>query len=450
MKKVLTIILSAIFFGLIAGGVMIGVTKVANYYIPTNETSAVIEQTEDKNNSNNQIKQETITIMPSSSQDVVNLVSDVMPSVVAITNMQKFTQNGFSMFGFYSQPQTYEAPASGSGIIVGKTDTEVIIVTNNHVVQDSSSLSVTFLETDTVDAKIKGTDSTKDLAIIAVQNDKIKQDTLNKIKVARIGDSDSVKIGQQVVAIGNALGYGQTVTQGIISAKDRVIEDMSEKLLQTDATINPGNSGGPLFNTQGEVIGINVAKSSGTAVEGMGYAIPIKAGVDVIDKLSARKTREEVPKEEQGYLGIMARNIDSTTAESFDMPEGVYVYKITEGSAAASNLKEKDIIISFDDQNVKTFTDLTDLLSYTKAGESVKIKVKRLDGGAYVEKEISIVLGKRPEEENKEADTKNNNSNANKETTPDNQGGNNGNFIDPFSGFNDDFFNNWFREFRGW
>lgn len=470
MKKVITIILSALAFGLIAGAVMVGVVKLSNDYVNKNLIKPSTTTTIEKASVSNATTVEESSFTPSVNQnytsyqtassdgDVSNLVTEVMPSVVAITNMQKFTQNGFSMFGYYSQPQTYEAPASGSGFIVYKTEDEVIIVTNNHVVTDSTSLSVTFLESETVEAKIKGTDATKDLAIIAVSNKDIKKETLDKIKVVRIGDSDKIKIGAPVVAIGNALGYGQTVTKGIISAKEREIEDMSEKLLQTDATINPGNSGGPLFNIQGEVIGINVAKSSGTAVEGMGYAIPIQTAIDVIQQLSAKKTRVEIPKNEQGYLGIMAKNIDAQTAESFDMPEGVYVYKITEGSAAAkSNLKEKDIIISFDDQSIKTFTDLTTLLSYSKAGDKVKIKVKRLEGGQYVEKEIDIVLGNRPKEETEEAENKSNENDKKQNGSKEGQEGSQvpngergGQYFDPFGGYSDDFFNDWFKGFGGW
>ena len=360
-----------------------------------------------------------------------------MPTVVSITNMQKFRQNGYSMFGFRVQPQEYEAPASGSGVIVGMTDSQVIILTNNHVIESSASLSVTFNDVETVDASIKGTDAARDLAIISVDKKNIKEETLSKIKISKLGNSDNVRVGDPVVAIGNALGIGQSVTTGIISAKDREINDLnnSSKLIQTDAAINPGNSGGALINLRGELIGINVAKSSGNAIEGMGYAIPINVAGEVIETMSKRKDREEIPEEEQGQLGINARNIDSQTAKSLDMPEGIYVYKIMDDSPVKnSELKEKDIIISFDDQNVKTVSELQELLRYTRAGQEVSIKVERLEGGTYVEKEFKVTLAKKTITEDKNAQSK--------EATPNggnDQGNNGGQQIDPFNDF-DDFF----------
>mgnify|MGYP002622036578 FL=1 len=248
-----------------------------------------------------------------------DLINDVMPTVVSITNMQKFRQNGYSVFGFRVQPQEYEAPASGSGVIVGMTDKQIIILTNNHVVESSSSLSVTFNDNETVDAAIKGTDSSKDLAIISVDKSALDADTLKIIKVSRLGNSDNVKVGESVVAIGNALGIGQSVTTGIISAKDREIDELDNdsKLIQTDAAINPGNSGGALINLKGELIGINVAKSSGNAIEGMGYAIPINVAGEVIETMSKRKDREQIPESEQGQLGINVRNIDAQNGDGY-------------------------------------------------------------------------------------------------------------------------------------
>ena len=337
----------------------------------------------------------------------------------------------------------YEAPASGSGVIVGMTDKQIIILTNNHVIESSTSLSVTFHDTETVEAAIKGTDSTKDLAIISVDKDKIKKETLDSIKISKLGNSDNLRVGDTVVAIGNALGIGQSVTTGIVSAKDREIDELgnASKLIQTDAAINPGNSGGALINIRGELIGINVAKSSGNAIEGMGYAIPINVAGEVIETMSKRNDREKIPESEQGQLGINARNIDSQTAESLDMPEGIYVYKIMDDSPVKnSELKEKDIIISFDDQAVKTVSELQELLKYTRAGQEVSIKVQRLDGGVYVEKEFKVTLAKKKiTEETKTDETP-------KETQQNPQNGGNY-YYDPFDGF-DDFF----KEFRnyGW
>ncbi len=451
MKKVLTVIISAIAFGLIAGLVMVGV-NVFSAKTGIINNNAIVSGIE--NATNNSAKIDSSIVATKSAvkrvrnnnnlnyyDDLSDLINDVMPTVVAITNMQKFTQNGYSIFGYRVQPQEYEAPASGSGVIVGMTDEQVIILTNNHVVQQSSSLSVTFNESKTYDAAIKGTDSSKDLAIISVSKKDIDPEVLQNIKISNIGNSDNIKVGEHVVAIGNALGIGQSVTSGIISAKDREIDEIgnSSKLIQTDAAINPGNSGGALLNLKGELIGINVAKSSGNAIEGMGYAIPINVAADVIETMSKRRDRESIPEAEQGQLGITARNIDSQTAESLDMPEGIYVFKINDDSPVKnSDLKEKDIIISFDDQSVKTVSELQELLRYTRAGQEVSIKVKRLDGGSYVEKEFKVKLAKKTITESKQKS----------ETQPsqENSQNNNGNNYDPFEDF-DDIFRN-FGNFR--
>ena len=449
MKKVLTVIISAIAFGLIAGLVMVGVS-VFSTKLGIINNNAIVNSIENATSDNSINITATKSVIKKSRpnnnvnyyDDLSDLISDVMPTVVSITNMQKFTQNGYSIFGYRVQPQEYEAPASGSGVIVGMTDEQVIILTNNHVVQQSSSLSVTFNESKTYDAAIKGTDSSKDLAIISVSKKDIDPEILHDIKVSNIGNSDNIKVGEHVVAIGNALGIGQSVTYGIISAKDREIDEIgnSSKLIQTDAAINPGNSGGALLNLRGELIGINVAKSSGNAIEGMGYAIPINVAADVIETMSKRRDRETIPETEQGQLGITARNIDAQTAESLDMPEGIYVFKISDDSPAKnSELKEKDIIISFDDQTVKTVSELQELLRYTRAGQEVSIKVKRLDGGSYIEKEFKVKLAKKTITETKK--TEDNQQNQN------NQQNNNGNYYDPFEDF-DDIFRNFGR--FGW
>ena len=453
MKKGLSVIISAIAFGLVAGLVMVGVNVFSTRLGITNNNAIVSGIESDTNETAEQFVATKSTANRSRNYgynggtrytDLSDLISDVMPTVVSITNMQKFTQNGYSMFGFRVQPQEYEAPASGSGVIVGMTDEQIIILTNNHVVESSTSLSVTFNDSTTVEAAIKGTDSAKDLAIISVSKSAIDQETLDNIRISNIGNSDNIKVGEQVVAIGNALGIGQSVTYGIISAKDREIDEIgnASKLIQTDAAINPGNSGGALLNMRGELIGINVAKSSGNAIEGMGYAIPINVAADVIETMSKRKDRESIPEAEQGQLGIIARNIDSQTAESLDMPEGIYVYKINDNAPAKnSELKEKDIIISFDDQSVKTVSELQDLLRYTRAGQEVSMKVKRLDGGIYVDKEFKVILDKKNIDENQTA------KQSSQQGSADNQQGNNGNFYDPFEDF-DDIFRNFGR--WGW
>ena len=338
----------------------------------------------------------------SGEESVSKIAKDAMSSVVSITNTIKYQQNGFSLYG---QGQTQEAAASGSGVIIGENDNELLIVTNKHVVEDSTSLSVQFVDGKSYDAKIKGTDSDADLAVIAVPLDSISAETKKSISTATFGDSDALSVGDQVVAIGNALGYGQSVTTGIISAKDRDIqtENGSETgLLQTDAAINPGNSGGALLNMQGELIGINVAKYSDTTVEGMGYSIPAKKVQEIVETLSKRDTREKVKDDERGYIGIQGKTVDSSIAEAYNMPQGIYVYKILKGDGIDNSaLQEKDIITKFDGQGVRSLEDLVSLISGYKAGEKVEVTVKRLSAkGQYEEKTVEVTLGKNSTDNN--------------------------------------------------
>lgn len=299
-------------------------------------------------------------------------------------------------------PQTYQATSSGSGIIVAQSDTELLIATNNHVVSGATDLEVTFTDDTAVSAAIKGTDSASDLAIIAVQLSDIPTDTMNKIKVATMGDSDQLKVGQQVIAIGNALGYGQSVTVGYVSALNRQITDengIQHTYIQTDAAINPGNSGGALLDLNGNVIGINAAKNASTEVEGMGFAIPSSTAKDILDNLMTKQTRIAVGEDAQGYLGIRVTNIDAATSQAYGMPVGVYVYQIMpEGAAANSDLKEKDIITKFDGQSITTAQELTDMLTYYEKGSEVTLTVQTLTNGAYVEHDVTVTLGDKLEE----------------------------------------------------
>ena len=388
---------SAAVFGLVAGGVMVGVNNVASSYVGTNTKTKVDDITIGSQNTD---KSES-TAAPAtnlSSMDVSTIVDKAMPSVVSIYGKEEVTQNSF--FG----PQSYEAQSSGSGIIVGKTDSELLIVTNNHVIADTTSLEVEFSDGKKASASVKGGDSDNDVAVVAVKLSDMGEDTLSRISIANIGDSDNVKVGQGVVAIGNALGYGQSVTVGYISALNREVKTeggTSRNLLQTDAAINPGNSGGALLNMQGQVIGINSAKYSDTAVEGMGYAIPISTVKDLIKELSSKETRTVVAQENQGYLGIQGKDIDEEMAKAYDMPQGIYVYKVVEGGAAASSdLKAKDIITKFDGQSVRSMEELKNMLTYYESGRKVDLTVQRLDdSGKYVEKTVSITLGKREAQE---------------------------------------------------
>lgn len=406
--QVAGLLASALVFGTVAGGAMVGVNVLAGRGISKEtvaESSASQADTLLKGaekGSSIPLNKSEKTESGESAESVSSIVKSAMPSVVSITNMMQYKQNGYSIFG--GGEQSGETAASGSGVIIGKNDTELLVVTNHHVVENSSSLSVQFVDGKSADAEIKGEDSSADLAVIAIKLSDLSKETLEKIKVAEFGDSDSLQVGDQVVAIGNALGYGQSVTTGIVSAKDREIETENgteSGLIQTDAAINPGNSGGALLNMSGRVIGINVAKYSDTKVEGMGYSIPSKKAENIVNELSTKTTRSKVSQEDRGYLGIQAKTVDSQTANAYGMPEGIYVYKITEESKAAdAGLQEKDIITSFDGQSVESLDDLSSLLARYKAGESVKLTVQRLSGnGKYEEKELTITLSAAPKSE---------------------------------------------------
>lgn len=398
-KRVVGISAAALLFGTVAGGTMFGVNNLATNLIQTEEET-VAHNKKASEVSTVELKEASTAVTTANSSsptvaDVSPIVESAMPSVVAIKGTTSV--EAYSWFG---EDQSYDAASSGSGIIIGKNDTELLIVTNNHVVEDTKDLSVVFIDNEEVKAAIKGRDSDNDIAIIAVKLADIKPETIEKIAVAQMGDSDELKVGQGVVAIGNALGYGQSVTVGYVSAIDREVttKDSSIKnLLQTDAAINPGNSGGALLNMSGEVIGINTAKYASTEVEGMGYAIPISKVKDIIADLSSKETRsDKVDEAKQGYLGIQGKNIGEEVAEAYDMPRGVYVYKIVENSSAAnSDLREKDIITKIDAQSVKSMEDLKDILSYYKSGEKIKLTVQRLNDSTYEEKEIEITLSDR-------------------------------------------------------
>lgn len=408
MRTTALVTASALLFGVIAGGTMFGVNRAASLVFPQPASSqSTLENTPTvpaAQASSSQTSSGTVI------EDVSAIVEAAMPSVVAITNTMLYKSNTW-----FGQTQTYEIPSSGSGIIVGQNDSELLIVTNNHVVEDAASLQVTFVDESTVEAAIKGTDSASDLAVIAIPLDTISADTKTKIKAATLGDSDALKMGQGVIAIGNALGHGQSVTVGHVSALNREIQvdGVTKTVIQTDAAINPGNSGGALLNANGELIGINEAKYASTEVEGVGYAIPISFARDIIDDLKSRTTKIEVAEEEQGYLGIQVQNIDSATSKMYGMPQGVYVYKIMEDSAAAgSDLREKDIITKFDGETVRSNGDLTNLLTYYKAGSTVTLTVQSLENGQYVERQVQVTLKNRPQEENQSGGQENGQGNS--------------------------------------
>lgn len=393
MKSLALCIVLALVFGVVAGAAF-QVTGYIGSKVTTSEASSdqVITDSSEVEKALENAGQTTTT----TSGDSVSTVYDVsavaeaaMPSLVSITNMGE--QEIQSFFGTYTQA----SESSGTGIIVGKNDDELLIATNNHVVEGSEQLNVCFIDNEIVSALVKGTDATNDLAVIAVSLSDIPEETLDKITIAQLGDSDSLKIGEPVIAIGNALGYGQSVTTGVISALDRevTIENMTSSLIQTDAAINPGNSGGALLNLQGQVIGINSAKLASSQVEGMGYAIPISTAEPIIDDLMNRKTRTAVDEDKRGYLGISGVDVTSDISKQMGIPTGAYVAAVVDGSAAdKAGLKKGDVITKFDGSGVSSMTSLKELMSYYEAGETVDITFKRADNGEYTEQTVQITL----------------------------------------------------------
>lgn len=409
-KKIGAITLSAVLFGSVAAGSF----QAVNYFSPFSKTTNSSGSTTSNNSSSTSLLKTTAVSGSSNtgSLDVSDITTSAMPSIVAITNKSvQEVQDYFSQFGFggQGQTQTQETESQGSGIIIGKNDSELLMVTNNHVVEGADTLSVCFIDNQVYEAAIKGTDPENDLAVIAVPLDSISDDTMSQIAVASIGDSDSLKVGEQVVAIGNALGYGQSVTTGIVSAVNRTLssdssdtqdsnsssdDSSSATYIQTDAAINPGNSGGALLNMNGEVIGINSAKLASTEVEGMGYAIPISRVSDIIDNLMNQTTRTKVDSDKQGTIGIKGINVTSDVQEKYGLPEGIYVSEVTSGSAAdKAGITSGSVITKFDGKSVTDIESLQDLLQYYKAGETVELTLQVPDSDSYKEKTVSITLG---------------------------------------------------------
>lgn len=378
-KYAAKLVASAVAFGLIAGLVMQGVTYgFSKAGIGNGATQLATTKTTSSSSS-------------TSSEDLSGVSSNVMPSIVSITG--KFETTSQSWFG---QTQSSESEGVGSGIIIGKKDGKILIATNNHVVIDAKSLSVGFVDGKSASATIRGTDSDADLAVVEVNTKDMKASTLKKIAVITLGDSSKLKTGERAIAIGNALGYGQSVTGGYISALNRQVQltDKTMTLIQTDAAINPGNSGGALLNSKGELIGINTVKYSSEDVEGMGYAIPINTAKPIINKLIKNEATSE---SEQAYLGVSGQTIDSSMASQFDMPSGVYVQQVIKSSPAQkAGISAGDVIVSIDGSSVSTMDGLKEKISNLKAGKKVKIVVKRQNQmGTYEKKTLTVTLGKK-------------------------------------------------------
>lgn len=400
-RKAMVSVSLGLFFGLFAGIGFYAVQQGTGMLKTGTDTAVVSEIAAEATTESTQSSVQSATNVTYVESDVSDVVEKVMPAMVSIVN--NFTETA-NVFG---QQYTQEEAASGSGIIVGKTDDELLIVSNNHVVESADTLNVTFIDGSEAQAQVKGLDSDMDLAVIAVSLNDLSDDTKNAITVATLGSSDDLKLGEPVIAIGNALGYGQSVTNGIVSALNREItlENGSTGLengstgtfIQTNAAINPGNSGGALLNMNGEVIGINSNKIGGTAVEGMGYAIPITSASPIIADLMERQTRTKVAEDEVGYIGISLQEVTSQISQMYNMPEGIYVVSVEEGSAAANaGIMKGDIITKFDGSSISSYSDLQKTLQYYAAGDSATITVQRPQNGEYVSVELNLTLGSRP------------------------------------------------------
>lgn len=390
-KRIAAVALSAVLFGAIAGGTMYGVNYAANKINPIQSNSNVEIPTVSTGMSSTTTDYDAGSSAVST-MNVTDVAKAALPAMVQLTGTTTVTSSSYFGYG-----QSYEANTSGTGIIVGKSDTELLILTNAHVIESVNNLSCTFADGESVSATVKGSKSDKDVAVVAVTLNDIKSSTLSSIAIAELGDSDDVVVGQDVVAIGNALGEGQSVTNGIISALDRSITVNNvtfEGLFMTNAAINSGNSGGALLNSDGKVIGINFAKTSEDGVEGMAYSIPISNVRELIDSLMNRQTRTKVASGEQGYLGIAAIDITSTMASYYGYPQGIQIRTVESGSAAEkAGLGKYDIVVSFDDQTVSSMTGLQSLMQYYKAGETVTVQYYHLEGNQYVLKSVDVVLG---------------------------------------------------------
>lgn len=410
LKKALISVSLGLFFGVFAGVGLWGVQKLTgvSYGINTQEEVSLAEETisegvlletgktaeETEETGHEAVAQSGLHVTESitaSAVDVSEVAREVMPAIVSINNHYA------EKMSWFGQEFVNEADASGSGIIVGQNDEELLIATNHHVIADTEKLTVQFVEGSEVEASVKGTDAKMDLAVIAVKISAIDSDTMKEIAVATLGDSDSLVVGEPAIAIGNSLGYGQSVTTGVISALNRTIElsdGASGTFIQTDAAINPGNSGGALLNMKGEVIGINSNKIGGSAVEGMGYAIPISSASPIIAELMLKETKNKVAEDERGYLGISGITVTEYVIETYDMPEGVYISQVYENTAAAeAGLRKGDIITEFDGEAISSMDELQKELEFHAKGDSVELTVMSVSAQGYVERKVQLTLG---------------------------------------------------------
>ncbi|MBD5135116.1 MAG: PDZ domain-containing protein [Lachnospiraceae bacterium] len=412
--RAIRFVFAALIFGVIAGGAMIGTgygydyfTGNSNKRISKTQTSTRVnaEVTEEKESENVRVSEQNTDKTVSNGKavitDVSTIVDEVMPSVVAITSTEIVQSAGNDFWSYFygggnSSGEQYESQGAGSGIIVGESDTELLIVTNQHVVSDADKLSVQFVNGASVEASVRGENEKQDIAVISIPLKDIDKETIDSIKIATLGDSDKVKVGEGSIAIGNALGYGQSVTTGVISALDRTItvDNYERTVIQTDAAISPGNSGGALLNMNGEVIGINCAKSIQDYSEGIGYTIPITLVKDLIDDMMTKEVKNKVSDSEKGYLNIRGKDVTQELSEMYDIPEGVYIMEVIKGGAAdKAGLSKYDVITEIEGETVSSMVELKSALEYYKKGEKVKLTIETIEGNEYSEKEVEIELG---------------------------------------------------------
>lgn len=438
-------ILNGAVFGLVAALVFSSVMVIGRYTFLKEEKTVeasvntpAVEEKKDMKVENTQTASKMIT-GNNGQASVTEIAKNCMPSIVSITN--RSVSEVRSMFG----TRQYESESCGSGIIIGQNDTELLIATNNHVVEAANTLSVCFGDSEDAvyEASIKGTDSSNDLAIVSVKLSDVDGEVLSSLKVATIGSSQDLQVGEQVIAIGNALGYGQSVTTGIVSALDREvsIDNMTAKLIQTDAAINPGNSGGALLNVNGELIGINSAKFASAQVEGMGYAIPIDTAEPILKELMMRETRQQLDLNDSGFLGINCQNVDASVSEAYGIPEGVYVLSVTDGGAAQkAGIQKGDIITKFDGITINTVDELKNTLLYYAANEQVDVVIQRANNGEYAQQTVSVVLDKNMTE----PDSSQNNQKESSSLYDYGSGNENGNSFY----YGDDAFRDFFNQFQ--
>ena len=429
------VVCAGLVFGVVASAAFQTSNIVAGKVLGTTQTTNKTAKTTTTSNA----KLTTSTNSSIGTANVTEVTKNAMPSIVSITNMSvQEVQN------FFGGTQKQESESAGSGIIIGQNDSELLIATNNHVVEGSSTLTVTFIDGKSVKADIKGTDSDKDLAVVAVPLSEIKDSTMDKIAVATLGNSDQTKVGDQVIAIGNALGYGQSVTTGIVSAKDRTMDSYDGKLLQTDAAINPGNSGGALLNMDGEVGGINSSKLASTEVEGMGYAIAISDVADSLENMMNAKARDKV--DNHGILGITGSTVSTEAVQIYGIPQGVFVSEVTEGGPADdAGITKNMVITEFDGKTITSIDQLVELLQYYEPKEKIDVTVAVLDGNEYKEKTLTVKLGK---DDSSNKDSKDSSEDSQDSQDADIQGGQDDSDQGDADAFADDGEASLFRDFE--